>query len=67
MKTNFYLRDKNAVNQTAIILFVSYPGKKRFKYYTGEHTKVVNWNFEKQITKKNALTNTRPGHHRRGI
>ncbi len=57
MKTNFYLRDKNSSGDTSIILFVSYPPGKRFKYYTGEHTKPINWNFEKQITKKNVATN----------
>jgi integrase len=57
MKTNFYLRDKNATGETAIVLFVSYPGKNRFKYYTGEHTKTINWDFDKQKTKRNAATN----------
>jgi integrase len=57
MNTNFYLRDKSATGETAIILFVSYPTKKRFKYYTGLHTKPINWDFDKQRTKRNAATN----------
>src|SRR5688572_24708833 len=57
MKANFYLRDVHAKKDTAIILFVSYPSKKRFKYYTGEHTKPINWDTDKQRTKRNVATN----------
>ena len=56
MKTNYYLRDKNAKKETAIILFATH-SNGRLKYYTGDHVKPTNWDGDKQHCKKNAAIN----------
>lgn len=56
MKINFYLREKKAKKETAIILFASH-ANGRLKYYTGDHIKPTGWDFEKQFCKKNISIN----------
>lgn len=56
MKTNFYLRDKNAKKETAIILFATH-ANGRLKFYTNEHVKPTGWDEEKQFCKKNVSIN----------
>lgn len=58
MKVNYYLRDKSAKTETAIVLYASH-SNGRLKYYTGDHVKPTNWDFDKQICRKNAATNRR--------
>src|SRR5258706_11780379 len=58
MKINFYLRDKHAKTETSIIMFATHPNG-RLKYYTGEYVKPGSWDPDKQVTKKNAATNSK--------
>ncbi|MCI4669125.1 MAG: site-specific integrase [Bacteroidia bacterium] len=53
-RVNFYLKDKQAEEETLINLFFSYSGR-RLKWYTGKSIIPSRWDFKKQRPKKNAV------------
>ncbi len=51
IRINYYLKDKEAKEETPINLFASYDGQ-RLKWYTREHVKPKDWSFKRKRPKK---------------